>query len=245
MKCVVITGSAGGIGAALVEAFCAAGYKVVGVDVRSPRYGAAHTHVQIDLDRFPAYGDYRRQAMDRVRAEIGENGLAALINNAAIQHIGAFESLTVEDWSRTMNVNVMAPMLLIRDLLPEISKVRGTVVNIASIHAKLTKPEFSAYATSKSALLGMTAALAVELGSRLQMMAICPAAIATPMLLEGFDGRPTEYDLLEQYHPSRSVGSPADLARLTLKLVETATPFHNGMIVNFDGGIASRLHDPA
>jgi NAD(P)-dependent dehydrogenase (short-subunit alcohol dehydrogenase family) len=118
------------------------------------------------------------------------------------------------------------------------------VINIASIHALLTKPRFSAYATSKSALIGLTRALAVELGGRVRVNAISPAAIATPMLESGFSEDPEGLNRLAAYHPSACIGVPDDVARAALCLAEVKGAFLNGAIVGVDGGIGARLHDP-
>jgi NAD(P)-dependent dehydrogenase (short-subunit alcohol dehydrogenase family) len=64
--------------------------------------------------------------------------------------------LASEDWHATLDVNLIAPFLLTQAFLPELEMAGGSVINIASIHARLTKPHFSAYATSKAALIGLT-----------------------------------------------------------------------------------------
>ena len=91
----------------------------------------------------------------------------------------------------------------------------------------------------------MTRSLAVELGSRVRINAICPAAISTPMLEAGFEGNPQGLEQLAGYHPSGCVGSPEDVAEAALYLAKADGTFLNGAIIGLDGGIASRLHDPA
>lgn len=246
MKCIIITGAAGGIGAALAGRFAKAGYRVIGIDIADMQQGNGNFYaVHADLAQYAIDQTYRANINGLVRSACSDSQLCALINNAAVQRLGPFDQLDATDWKQSMDVNILAPVALIREFLPELSRTRGSVINIASIHARLTKPGFSAYATSKAALLGLTSALAVELGGHIQVMAICPAAIATPMLLAGFEGRPDEFAQLAQFHPSGNIGSADQLADLALSMVEAATPFYNGMVVNFDGGISGRLHDPA
>jgi NAD(P)-dependent dehydrogenase (short-subunit alcohol dehydrogenase family) len=244
LKNVVITGSAGGIGVALTEAFAAAGYRVIGIDLVDAKHSSVHHHVQADFERLVSDRPYRDEICAGIRAHFGTGGLAALVNNAATQRTGSFEALTTEDWQATLNVNLMAPMLLIREFLPELTRGRGSVINIASIHAKLTKPRFSAYATSKSALIGLTRALAVEFGGRIRVNAICPAAIATPMLEAGFAEDPEGLKRLKTYHPSGCIGVPDDVARAALYLAEAQGTFLTGATIALDGGIGARLHDP-
>ena len=94
----------------------------------------------------------------------------------------SFEQLGLADWQETLDVNLMAPVAISRALLPQLKRQRGSIVHIGSIHSQLTKPGFTAYATSKAALAGLTRAMAVELGGSVRVNAIEPAAIATPML---------------------------------------------------------------
>ena len=100
--------------------------------------------------------------------------------------LGSFEQLSASDWHETMAVNLLAPVAISRALLPELKRQHGSIVHIGSIHSQLTKPGFTAYATSKAALAGLTRAMAVELGGSVRVNAIEPAAIATPMLAAGF-----------------------------------------------------------
>ena len=130
-------------------------------------------------------------------------------------------------------------------LLPELEKARGAVVNISSIHEKLTKAGFVAYSTSKTALSGLTRAMAVDLGARVKVNAICPAAIKTPMLAAGFEGRADAFDALHQAHPGGRIGLPEEVAHLARYLIAEAPAFLNGSCLGLDGGIAGRLHDPA
>lgn len=247
----LVTGCLGGIGRALVQEFTEAGYAVIGLD-RAPnaRPGAQpggdalpRHYVSADLDQLCADPVYRGTILSQLKALAGGR-LNVLINNAAWQVVKPFEDLTAADWAATQNVNVTAPFLLTQGLLPELEAARGSVVNIASIHGQLTKPEFVAYATSKTALIGMTRALAVELGARVRVNAVCPAAIATPMLLAGFDGRPEAFRQLAEMHPVGRIGQPLEVARTCRLIADDQLGFLTGACIALDGGIGARLHDP-
>jgi NAD(P)-dependent dehydrogenase (short-subunit alcohol dehydrogenase family) len=121
---------------------------------------------------------------------------------------------------------------------------KGTVVNIGSIHAKLTKPAFISYATSKAALRGLTQSLAVYCGEDIRVNMVEPAAIATPILLEGFVGNPDALEGLENYHPVGRLGLPVEVAELVVYLVSDVSSFMTGSVIEFKGRIGSRLHDP-
>jgi NAD(P)-dependent dehydrogenase (short-subunit alcohol dehydrogenase family) len=244
-RAAIITGASGGIGQALCRAFADAGYCVLGTDQSLPgEASSAYIHVAFDLNQLCTDENLRATAIAKLRHALGTRKLGVLINNAALQIVKPAEQLTVEDWSRTLNVNLVAPFLLTQVFLPELEAANGCVINIGSIHSALTKPEFSAYATSKSALSGLTRSLAVELGRRIRINAICPAAIATPMLLAGFAGKDMALAELERMHPVGRVGDPSEVGALALFLASDAARFINGAEIGLDGGIGVRLHDP-
>ena len=243
----LITGCLGGIGRALVQAFADAGYTVIGMDLADAATGHGplpQHYISADLGKLCTDTAYRDSTLQAVKALL-PGQLNVLINNAAWQVVKPIEQLSATDWLQTQNVNVMAPFLLTQALLPQLEAVQGSVINIASIHGQLTKPEFVAYATSKAALLGMTRAMAVELGSRVRVNAVCPAAIATPMLVAGFDSRPEAYQQLADMHPVGRIGQPQEVARTCLLLADDQLGFMTGASIALDGGIGARLHDPA
>lgn len=244
---VLVTGCLGGIGRALVQTFSDAGYIVIGIDLADtpPASGALpHHYLGADLNQFCTDAAYREDMLNQVTAML-PGQLHVLLNNAAWQVVKPLEQLSAADWMQTQNVNVMAPFLLTQGLLPSLEAAHGCVINIASIHGQLTKPEFVAYATSKAALVGMTRAMAVELGARVRVNAVCPAAIATPMLVAGFDGRPQAYQQLADMHPVGRIGQPQEVARTCLLLADAQLGFLTGACIALDGGIGARLHDPA
>lgn len=243
---VLITGAAGGIGRALVETFHAEGYHVIASDLGpQPAWLASDiTWLSADLVRIVREPNYAANFLAEVRTALPQSALHSLVNNAAIQILADTAELSDADWQTTLDVNLSAPFMLIKHLLPELETGRGAVVNISSIHAAQTKKRFVAYATSKAALSGMTRALAVDLGNRIRVNAIEPAAIDTEMLRDGFSENAEGYAQLKQYHPTGHIGQQAEVARLALMLCSDALPFANGSCLTLDGGIRGRLHDP-
>ena len=240
----LITGANGGIGRVLCTAFRDAGWRIIASDQDETSESSADTYIAVNLARLCRDATYQSEKLACLRAELSNGGLHVLINNAATQIVAPAEQLTTDDWHTTLDVNLIAPFLLTQALLTELQKAQGSVINIASIHARLTKPHFTAYATSKAALIGLTRSLAVELGDRVRVNAICPAAIATSMLEAGFDSNPLGLAKLASYHPSSCIGATEDVARAALFLAEASSSFLNGTVIGLDGGIASRLHDP-
>ena len=242
MKTALITGALGGIGEALCLAFLQAGYAVIATDIRQPVVGSIN--LAVDLAQLVTDNAYRTERLSVIKGALVNGALDVLVNNAATQILAPIEQLTLANFQTSQNVNVTAPFLLTQALLLELERVKGSVINIASIHAQLTKPEFVAYATSKAALVGLTQALAVELGARVRINAISPAAIATPMLQAGFDGAPAAYAALKSHHPCGDIGTPAEVANLAVFLASNQARFINGANISIDGAIGARLHDP-
>jgi NAD(P)-dependent dehydrogenase (short-subunit alcohol dehydrogenase family) len=246
----LITGAAGGIGSALVERLAAAGWGVVGsdhpeTDPSATTRKACIAWIPADLAALSQHPDAVDDFKSAVLSATEHTPLTHVVQNAALQRLGAFAELSATDWYETMSVNLLAPVAISRALLPQLQQHHGSIVHIGSIHSQLTKPGFTAYATSKAALAGLTRAMAVELGGRVRVNAIEPAAIATPMLEAGFAQSPELKAQLEQHHPSGSIGTPADVARAVLFLLDPANTFLNGCVLPLGGGIHSRLHDPA
>lgn len=241
---VLITGAAGGIGRALCQVFKEQDYFVIASDRAVPDDLACDAFVVADLQKLCQVADYREQVIQNIYSHLPGQELNALINNAAIQIVKSTDDLMVEDWHTTLDVNLVAPFLLTKLFLPALERASGAVVNIASIHAQLTKPEFVCYATSKAALVGLTKSMAVDLGPRIRVNAICPAAVETPMLLAGFEGKEEKLQELSEHHPIRRLAKPIEIAEAAIFLTSQKTLFMTGEVINICGGIGGRLYDP-
>lgn len=241
-KIALITGALGGIGKALCKVFYEEGWTVIGTDIRMQET-APHCHIamHIDLDSICKNEDYKKEIFKKIFDKTGS--LDVLINNAAIQLLSSTSELKLADWHETMNINLTAPMLLSQLFLPMLEKSGGSIVNIASIHQQLTKPKFVSYATSKSALVGLTKAMAVDLQGSVRVNCISPAAIGTDMLRAGFNNDETAISALGKLHPMQRIGYPEEVARLALFLASEEAKFINGANLQLDGGISSVLHD--
>lgn len=245
MPAVIITGAAGGIGRALVREFSVNGYKTIAVDVaEEPADLNCNCYHRVDLGRSVVEPVYADSIFASILESLGTSTLSGLINNAAAQVLGGVDSLNLEGWQQTLNVNLLAPFFWTQRLLAPLEASRGCVLNISSIHATQTKSNFVAYATSKAALSGMTRAMAVDLGSRVRVNAIEPAAVDTDMLRAGFVGKPEQYEALKSFHPTGHIGQPADLAKLAVAIVRGDFGYLHGSCIQWDGGISSRLYDP-
>jgi len=244
---VIITGAAGGIGQAFVNKFADAGYGIIGIIHRNKPVDTKKENIQYitcNLAQTARDAEYAAKIFAKIRTIFNPNELKGLVNNAAIQILGNVNSLTREDWQETLNVNLLAPFLWSQAFIQELETSKGSIINISSIHARLTKKNFVAYATSKAALSGMTRAMAVDLEGKVRVNAIEPAAIETEMLKAGFEGKPEMYTKLEACHPQQRIGTPEEVASLGLYLIEEKLNFIHGASIAIDGGISGRLFDP-
>ncbi|CAM3386569.1 SDR family NAD(P)-dependent oxidoreductase [Legionella longbeachae] len=245
---VLITGANGGIGQALVLEFLEHGYKIIATDIGNCSViDSPEIHyLSMDLNQFAIDSDYADNFIKIVQQIVDDKELKALINNAAVQILGSCEEITREQWQKTLNINLSAPFFLSQALLPLLEKAKGSIVNISSIHAQLTKKEFVAYATSKGALSSLTRNMAVDLGAKVRVNAIEPAAIETEMLKLSFAKEPEKLDQLSDFHPSGNIGKPNKLAELVRNILEMSIndSFLQGSIIQFNGGISNCLSDP-
>ena len=243
MKSVLITGVLGGIGKSLASSFKKAGYYVYGLDIRemNEHLDICDKFYKFDINEFSKGGDYFQHWTGTFYQDIPN--LDVLINNAAVQLLGSVEEISLSNWEETLRVNLTGPLFLSKCFFERLEKSSGCIINIGSIHHQLTKPNFVSYATSKSALIGLTKAMAVDLSGRIRVNAISPAAIETDMLRAGFNNDETALDELRKIHPVQRIGYPNDVAKMALFLASENSGFIHGANLTLDGGISSVLKD--
>jgi glucose 1-dehydrogenase len=245
-KVVCITGVAGGIGMATAEVFALAGWYVVGVDCIKPSTIPACIRRYIRAD----IGDMAEviRVFDEITRQ--EHRLDVLINNAAIQFVKRLVDTELDEWDRTMAVNVRSAYLFIKFAFPLLKKQGGSVINVSSVHAIATSENMAAYAASKGALTALTRAAAIELApDRIRVNAILPGAIDTEMLRSGLmrdhvEGNSIDnrLEFLSKKHVLGRVGQPEEIAELILFLAEgKGSAFMTGQAVVIDGGATARL----
>jgi NAD(P)-dependent dehydrogenase (short-subunit alcohol dehydrogenase family) len=243
MRSVIVTGAAGGIGKSLCEVFHSNGYGVIGIDKQEIRETLPYRVLRFDISRIGRDKGETDAFFGEVEGVLAGK-LDVLVNNAAVQVVKGIEEVNAADWKETLDTNLLAPFWLIQRFLPFLRNARGSVINIASIHAMQTKPRFSVYATSKGALTAMTRALAVELAPEIRINAIIPAATDTPMLRAGFGTNTEGLVRLGEYHPLGRIAQPEEVAKVALFLAGSDSSFITGSTLHVDGGIGAVLHDP-
>lgn len=187
-KAALITGSTGGIGFAIARALAAQGCDVMLNGFGEPdviaartaeleaRFGVRAAHHGADLAQ-------PEQVADLVGGTMKTFGsLDILVNNAVVRHFAPVDSFSIEDWNRAIAVNLSAPFHAIRLALPHMKKAGwGRIINLASVLGLFATPERADYVTTKTALIGLSRAVAVEtLAFDVTCNAICPGAVLTP-----------------------------------------------------------------
>jgi 3-oxoacyl-[acyl-carrier protein] reductase len=246
-RTVVITGAAGGLGSGMATAFAAEGAAVALVDrPDSPgeelagRINAAETDGGRPGRAFFAPCDLAdlaatRQLITDLAARQG--GLDVLINNAAIYPRKEVAEYTTEDWQAVQRVNVDAAFVCAQAALPAMRAAgSGRIINVSSITFFGQTPFLVPYVASKGALVGLTRALAREVGEDgITVNTIAPGAY--PTAAEAIHPDLESYNLfiLEQQAVKRR-GTPADIANAALFLAAPETSFITGQLLVVDGG---------
>jgi NAD(P)-dependent dehydrogenase (short-subunit alcohol dehydrogenase family) len=241
-RVVLLTGAAGGIGAATAGVFLKDGWAVIGVDRDGmPPHLSAVDALRVDL----AGAEAIDEVFDHVTRRYGR--LDAWVNNAAHLVPKTAAETSREEWDLTIAANVRPAFLGVRAARPLLRNTSGAIVNVASVHAVATSPGVAAYAASKGALLALTRALALELApDGIRVNAVLPGAIDTGMLHEGLKrglyGPQAALEQLVKRHPLGHIGHPDDIARMIFFLADKeAAPFITGQAFVVDGGALCRL----
>ena len=239
----VVTGSNGGLGVSIVQRLKAEGWKVIGIDKGNDRAEVDH-HIDADLEQFVKSPENVSDLKKRIFSLPSAQYITALINNAATQICLPADQVDICMLRKTYDVNVFAPVMLANILYQPLRNNHGRILNIGSIHSKLTKKDFLMYASSKSALEGVTRGMAIEFGRYISVNMLSPAAIATPMLIDGFKNNPENLEKLAEYHPCGHIGEVGEAAGVIAMLVGADCKFLNGAIIPYTGGIDAVLNDP-
>lgn len=239
-KTIILTGSQGDIGREIKKSLLGKDFEIISIDKIDNN---EPNHIVFDFNNCLKKTEYEF-FINSLDKKIKNKNIFALINNAAVQKTSLIADMAIESFTESLNVNVITPFLLSKKLLPNIKKEKGHIINIGSIHSKQTKKEFLAYATSKAALEGFTKSLSVEVGAKVKVNMISPAAINTKMLKTGLNKSMGSLDLLKKYHPTNQIGKAFEISKLVNFILTEDIGFLNGSVITLDGGISSLLHDP-
>lgn len=221
----VVTGAAGGIGAAIATRLAEAGAIVV-----------AHARAAADLRSEEAIVAFMAEA----QAQHGR--IDILVNNAADQSLGTVESLSAEQWQDLLASNLVAPSILTREFAAgcRAGGHGGAIVNISSVEAFVLGQGHVHYGASKAALLQLTRASARELAPLgVRVNAVCPGLVWAPGIEEGFADGVARW--LDQA-PIQRLGQGTDIADAVLFLVSRGARWITGTHLVVDGGLVGGWH---
>ena len=242
-KVALVTGAASGMGRATAHLFADEGAKVAVSDLDAAaveavvsdirRAGGTAVGFVLDVSRLEEI----ERVVSEVVAEFG--GLDILVNNAGISRPAPVEGENFEvAWEHTIAVNLTAHARLIRASLPHLEKdAAGRVINIASTEGVGAQPFVSAYTASKHGVVGLTRAMAVELGKRgVTFNCVCPGPINTGMTGQIPDAAKEKF--ARRRVPLKRYGEPEEVAHATLNFALPASSFMNGAVLLVDGGLS-------
>lgn len=229
MNKVIITGGSKGIGACLVKSFVNAGCKV------------AFTYNSTDAQFEGAKGFKANfENPQETRASISSaieylGGVDVLVNNAGIAHFSLFNDIKEEDWQRVMDINLNSAYRCTQQVLPfMINQKCGRIINISSMWGVCGSSCEVAYSVSKAGLIGLTKALAKELGpSGITVNCIAPGLIDTDMN-KCLDSATVKE--LEESTPIGRIGKAEDIAGAAMYFASKEASFVTGQVLGIDGG---------
>ncbi len=245
---VFVTGGAQGIGAAIVKDAALQGARVSFGDIKDEageRYAAelrgeghAAFFVHCDVGNLESV----EQAHAKTVAEFGMvNGL---VNNAGVNSNVDPVEMTTEEWDRFFNIDLKSVWHTARCVLPAMRSARkGAIVNIASIHARMTYPKFFPYAAAKSGVIGLTRNLALDEGEfNIRTNAVSPGYTRTPILEAWFESvEPEQRAAALNPQPLKRFAMPSEIAKVVTFLLSDEASFVNGADWIVDGGLHARF----
>lgn len=239
-KKAVITGGGSGFGRETALRFAEEGAEVALADINlngaeevageiKKRGGRAHAF-QVDVSNEASV----KAAFSGILQTLG--AVDILINCAGLGRSARIQDLTLDQWNFLLNVNMTGTFLCSREIIPHmIQRQYGKIVNLASICAQTGRRVSVDYAGSKSGIVGITRALALQVaGDGINVNAIAPGPVITPLFEKNYT--PEEVESLLSTIPFKRKGTPADIANLLLFLSSDESGWITGEVIAINGG---------
>lgn len=239
-KVALVTGAAGGQGAAAARRFVEEGARVVVTDVNDEAgkafadgIGAHYRHLDVSEE------DEWTAALAETAEVYGTPNV--LVNNAGVLHLSLLQDTTLADYLRVIQVNQIGTFLGMRAVVPGmVAAGGGSIINVSSVEGLSATPLLTAYTASKFAVRGMTKVAALELGAKgVRVNSVHPGAIETGLLPNALGGQPVDLTYVGKRVPLRRVGQPPEIAQLVLFLASDESSYCTGAEFIADGGVTA------
>jgi NAD(P)-dependent dehydrogenase (short-subunit alcohol dehydrogenase family) len=247
-KVAIITGAAQGLGRASATIFAEQGARVVLADI-SPDVEELAKTISGDGSVARAFvGDLTDEAIaaDLVAtAERNFKKLDILVNNAGITQVHPVADTSLDEWNRTVAINLTSQFLMMRNSIPAMRRAGGgSIVNIGSISSLVGLPDQGAYAPAKAGVLMLTRQAAVDYGKEnIRVNCVCPGPMMTPMLRANADAYPDPdawLTWLAEQVPLNRISDPREVAQAVMFLASDLASYVTGAILSADGGWTTR-----
>jgi NAD(P)-dependent dehydrogenase (short-subunit alcohol dehydrogenase family) len=238
-KVAIVTGGGSGIGLAIAEKFTKNGMAtvIVGRDEEKLK----NAKVLLGECCYPIACDVSNLAaipglVEKIVKQFGR--IDILVNNAGINMKKEFTEVTDEDFQKIITTNLCSVFAISREVVKEmLLKGSGSIINISSMAAQYGLPKVIAYSASKTAIDGMTRAMAVELSPKgIRINAIAPGFIETDMTAKALNSDPERKQKVFGRTPMGYMGKPDDIGEAALFLASDAAKYITGVVLPVDGG---------
>ncbi|WDF78676.1 SDR family NAD(P)-dependent oxidoreductase [Mucilaginibacter sp. AW1-7] len=238
-KLAIVTGGASGLGLATAKKFIEQGIRTIIIGRDEQKLA----HVAHELGELCSYKPYDLSQTAGIPALVAsivqEFGIPdILVNNAGINHKKPFTEVTDEDFQQIIQTNLVAVFALSREVIKNMLTAGcGSIVNVSSMAAQYGIPYVIAYTASKTAIEGMTRAMATELSPQgIRVNCVAPGFIATDMSAKALDNDPARKQKVLGRTPMGKLGEPADVAEAIYYLATDSAKYVTGVILQVDGG---------
>lgn len=239
-KVALITGGSSGIGLAIAARFAKEGYKTIITGRNLDKLNDAVASIEGDVTGMQFDMDWLEKIPDFVRDLNSKFGkIDVLINNAGINQKKPFLEVEDQEFQRIVHTNQTAIFSLSREVVKSMVEggIKGSIVNITSMAAQYGIPKVISYSAAKTALEGMTRAMAVELAPMgIRVNAVAPGFIRTPMSSKALDSDPERKNKVMSRTPMGILGEPFEVANAVYFLASAEASYITGVSLCVDGG---------